>query len=322
MRALDMHCDTIMKIYLEKGTQLRENSFQLDLKRMKESGTVLQNFAMFVQLDEVKDSYQRCLAMIDCYHQEMQKNQDLIQPVTTFQQYQENLAAGKLSGLLTMEEGAPLAGRVDRLQEFYDLGVRMLTLTWNFENELGFPNSNYFDTKTGKIATEQQGLTEQGIQIVKKMNELGIMIDVSHGSDQLVRDVLTYTTRPFVASHSNAREVCHHPRNLSDELIKGIANRGGVIGMNYAADFIRPQGTESSLVEGIVRHIQHFYNVGGIGCIGLGSDFDGIKVHPELADILSLAKIEKALVQAQFTTGEIEQIFAGNVERLYREFLV
>lgn len=109
----------------------------------------------------------------------------------------------------------------------------MLTLTWNFKNEIGFPNSIYWDNEQQKLDSEQKGLTKQGIAIVQRMEELGMIIDVSHGSDQLVRDVLTYTKKPFVASHSNARSIHNHPRNLPDELIAGIALRGGVIGINF-----------------------------------------------------------------------------------------
>ncbi|MGG5314763.1 dipeptidase [Enterococcus sp. AZ072] len=321
MRAIDMHCDTIMKIYQATGTELRENNFQIDLFRMKESPTVLQNFAMFIPLDEVDDPYQVCREMIACYHTEMGKNTDLIRPITTMAEYEENQAAGRLSALLTMEEGAPLAGRLDRLEEFYDLGVRMLTLTWNFENEIGFPNALYWNDALQTLDTKQKGLTEIGIKIVQRMEELGMIIDVSHGSDQLVRDVLMYTKRPFVASHSNARSVCNHPRNLSDELIRGIGDRGGVIGMNYYEAFIRPSNSQQSLIEGLMHHIQHFTQIGGIECVGLGSDFDGIEEHPELSDIRSIEKIEQALREAGFSASEREKIFYQNVERLYHEFL-
>ncbi|MGM0213989.1 dipeptidase [Enterococcus sp. AZ109] len=322
MKAIDMHCDTIMKIYQTPAAHLRENEFQIDLKKMKESGTVLQNFAMFVPLDEVDDPYQVCREMIACYNKELSKNKELIRPITTMSDYEANQQKGRLSALLTMEEGAPLAGRLDRLQEFYDLGVRMLTLTWNFENEIGYPNTIYWDDAQQKLNAIQQGLTEKGIAIVRRMEELGMIIDVSHGSDQLVRDVLTYTKRPFVASHSNARAICNHPRNLPDELIRGIAERGGVIGMNYYEAFIRPAGSQQSLVEGLVAHIKHVIQVGGIECIGLGSDFDGIEENPELADIRSIQKIQHGLKTAGFSTSDIEKIFYQNVERLYRELLV
>ena len=147
-----------------------------------------------------------------------------------------------------------------------------------------------------------------------------MIIDVSHGSDQLVKDVLTYTNKPFVASHSNAREICTHFRNLPDPLIKKIAERGGVIGMNYCDLFINENGS-GSLIEGLVEHIKHFRNIGGIDCIGLGSDFDGIPVTQELIDASTVRKLHQALIQAGFSTQELEKIFSGNVLRLYKEVL-
>jgi membrane dipeptidase len=321
MNVIDMHCDTIMKIYQSSGANLRENNFQIDLLRMKESPTKLQNFAMFVPLDEVDDSYRVCREMIACYYTEMKRNTDLIQPISTIEDYEENLAAKRLSALLTMEEGAPLAGRLDRLQEFYDLGVRMLTLTWNFKNEIGFPNSIYWDNEQQKLDSEQKGLTKQGIAIVQRMEELGMIIDVSHGSDQLVRDVLTYTKKHFVASHSNARSIHNHPRNLPDELIAGIALRGGVIGINFFESFIQSPDNPQSLVEGIVHHIKHFIKVGGIECVGIGTDFDGIEENPQLPDVRSIEKLDDGLRAAGVSSSAREQIFHKNVERVYREIL-
>lgn len=322
MRAVDMHCDTILQILADPTKQLRENDLQIDLKRMKASGTTLQNFALFVELVEGKDPYETVMALYQIYQEQMKANQDLIRPVLTYQDYLDNQAAGFLSGMLTMEEGAPLAGRIDRLEEFYDKGVRMLTLTWNHQNEIGTPNLPYFDEAKQLIAPDQTGLTEAGVAIVQRMNQLGMIIDVSHGSDQLVRDVLKYTDKPFVASHSDAREVCFHSRNLPDELIKQIAERGGVMGINYAEDFLRGKNKSITMIDAIVAHIHHFVKIGGIECVGLGSDFDGIPRNKELDDILVIQEIHQALKTAGFSETEIGKIFHGNVEALYQELLV
>lgn len=322
MRAVDMHCDTILQILADPTKQLRENDLQIDLQRMKASGTTLQNFALFVELVEGKDPYETAMALYKIYQEQMSANSDLIRPVLTYQDYLDNQAAGFLSGMLTMEEGAPLAGRIDRLEEFYDKGVRMLTLTWNHQNEIGTPNLQYFDEEKQLIDPNQTGLTPAGIAIVKKMNELGMIIDVSHGSDQLVRDVLANTDKPFVASHSDAREVCFHSRNLPDELIKAIADRGGVIGINYAEDFLRGKNKQLTMIDAIVAHVRHFVKIGGIECVGLGSDFDGIPRNRELDDILVIHDIQRALKADGFSEAEIAKIFHGNVEALYKELLV
>lgn len=325
VKVADMHCDTIMKIFDSQLTGkyegLAKNSFQLDKEKLLAGDCLLQNFAMFIDKEEAEDPYLHCKRMIGCFYLEMELNRDWIAPVKSCEDILLNRQAGKVSAMLTMEEGAPLKGEIEKLEEFYDLGVRMLTLTWNYQNEIGYPNALYFDEKIGRLDSDQLGLTAQGIGIVRRMNQLGMIIDVSHGSDQLVKDVLEHTSEPFVASHSNAREICGHPRNLPDELIRKMADRGGVIGMNYSDDFILNEGDRSSRIEGLVRHAEHFRNIGGIDCVGLGSDFDGIPFYEELGDASMVQKLEEALERARFSIVEIEKIFHGNVLRLYKDCL-
>lgn len=326
MKVVDMHCDTVMKVFdsqqVGECQGLAGNSFQLDKEKMLTGDYLLQNFAMYIDKEAAGDPYRYCKAMIDCYYQELELNKDWLLPVYGYQDIVKNQAAGKVSSMLTMEEGAPVEGSIEKLEEFYLLGVRMMTLTWNYRNELGYPNAYYFDEATGLLDSNQSGLTKNGIEVVQRMNELGMIVDVSHGSDQLVRDVLTYTEKPFVASHSDARAIWGHFRNLTDDLIKAIAERGGVIGMNYAEDFIHGEGTPGSIIEGLVQHIKHFREVGGIDCIGLGSDFDGIHPYAELANGSQVQKLAWALEQAGFSDDELEKIFSRNVLRLYETCLV
>ncbi|MGX7232085.1 dipeptidase [Enterococcus italicus] len=318
---IDMHCDTLLKLYEHPGTKLNENTFQIDLQRMKKSLIDLQNFAIFIELGTVADPYVRYQEMLAIYQAELAANQDLIRPALTYDDYISNQNEHLLSAMLTMEEGAPLAGRIDRLEQCYQDGVRMLTLTWNMENELGFPNANYVDPAT-QILTNlaQKGLKAAGRDIVTRMAELGMIIDVSHGSDQLVWDVLATTAVPFVASHSNCRSLCPHSRNLSDELIRAIAERGGVIGLNYFADFITFDSSLSLPVQ-LAKHADHLKNIGGLGCIGLGSDFDGIRPSEDLPDILALELLVDALQKNGFTAREIDAIGYQNVARLYKDLL-
>ncbi|HLQ40147.1 MAG TPA: dipeptidase [Tetragenococcus sp.] len=325
MNVVDMHCDTIMQIYQATKDQpvlLKKNNIQLDIEKMQKGDYLLQNFALFIESDEVDSPYQTAKEMVDCFYQEMKQNKDTIRPVIHYEQILENGLNNRMSALLTMEEGAPLEGSIEKLEEFYNLGVRMLTLTWNYPNEIGYPNAAFSDDDFHLNDHKQKGLTEQGIKIVQRMNELGMIIDVSHGSDALVEDVLKYTDRPFVASHSDARAICPHYRNLSDDLIRKIAERGGVIGINFAGQFLKKAEDKGSQIDAIVRHVQHIYQTAGIDVIGLGSDFDGIKVHEDLPDGSVLPKIYDALVKAGFTTKEVDKIFNENVLRLYRDFLI
>ena len=158
--------------------------------------------------------------------------------------------------------------------------------------------------------------------MVKEMNRLGIIIDVSHLSDAGFYDVLKYTTGPFVASHSNARAVCNHCRNLTDDMIRELAKRGGVTGINYAADFLRevPEGEKNfSYISDMVKHIKHIVEVGGIDCVGLGSDFDGIEQNLEMKDASYLPQLADALRAEGFSEEDIEKIFYKNVLRVFKE---
>ena len=152
------------------------------------------------------------------------------------------------------------------------------------------------------------------------MEHLGIIPDVSHLSDVGIRDVLSVAKKPFVASHSNARAVCGHPRNLSDELIRGIAEAGGCIGLNFYEDFLGAGGKEA-ISEHIIRHAKHMINVGGSEILGLGSDFDGIRKNPVLEGAESMGKLWSILHDAGFSANLLDGIFNGNVLRVYREVL-
>jgi membrane dipeptidase len=144
-KVIDMHCDTIYRLLCKKDSgengSLRENEGHIDLLRMKQSSYLLQNFAMFVELDRDGDPWERVQRICGHYRSEMEKNSDLIAPVLQFSDIAANEAAGKMSSLLTVEEGAVCKGELSRLQTLYDMGVRMITLTWNFPNELGYPNN-------------------------------------------------------------------------------------------------------------------------------------------------------------------------------------
>ncbi|MDN6639903.1 MAG: dipeptidase [Tetragenococcus sp.] len=325
MNVVDMHCDTISKIYqspINNPSHLKKNDFQLDISKMQSGDYLLQNFAIFMDKETVDSSYEEAKNMIDLFYQEMNENEEQIRPVTRYEQILENGLNDRMSALLTMEEGAPIEGNVEKLEEFYDLGVRMMTLTWNHPNEIGYPNASFADSNNQLTDHPQKGLTNKGIEIVQRMNELGMIIDVSHGSDALVHDVLQHTDRPFVASHSNTRKICPHFRNLPDDLIKKIAERGGVIGINFYDDFLQDAKENGSLINAICQHIRHLYNVGGIEAIGLGSDFDGLPVREELPDGSILPTIYDALRKSDFSSEQVDQIFNKNVLRLYQDFLI
>lgn len=322
----DMHCDTIPCIREEnkkgKKTGLLCRDGQIDLRRMKTAGYKMQTFAMYVNLEREQDPVQACLELIDLFYREMEANRDLISPITSVEQAEENWKNGRLSALLSIEEGAVCRGNLSLLRDFYRLGVRMMTLTWNYENELAYPNRVMGAEGPGESDTVH-GLKEKGLVFLEEMERLGMLIDVSHLSDAGFYDVLHHTKKPFIASHSNARAVCGHVRNLTDDMIRKLAERGGVTGINFCAAFTqeargkKPFGT----VEGLVRHIRHIADVGGIGCIGLGSDYDGIGSEIELSDCSKMPFLVEALKRAGFHESEIDAVCCKNVMRVMREVL-
>lgn len=330
MKVIDMHCDTIVRILeeREKGndTCLLKNELNIDLHKMKKGDYLLQNFAIFTPLKMVDNPVLHAQTGIDCFYQEMEKNKDWIRPVVSYQEIIKNQELGLMSALLTLEEGAVVFNSLAMLRNYYRLGVRMITLTWNFANGIGYPNFESSPTNTFKdlyTINTKDGLTPFGIEYVQEMEHLGMIIDVSHLSDAGFYDVLKYTTKPFVASHSNAREVCGVARNMSDDMIKKLSERGGVMGINYCGDFLlqTETGGAKSYVKDMVRHIQHIVHIGGIDCIGLGSDFDGIDPNLEMEDASKLPMLYAALQEVGFSEEDIEKIFYKNVLRVYKEVL-
>ncbi len=326
MRIADMHCDTISALagLRERGQEavLLENGLHVDLKRMRESGCLVQNFALFVQLKRDGDPWERVCRLHELYVEELEKNRDLIAPALCYEDILENDRAGKMSALLTVEEGEVCQGELSRLEELYGWGVRMMTLTWNFPNQLGWPNftrgQSPYEPNTAK------GLTQQGRDFVARMEELGMIPDVSHLSDAGFYDVLEVAKKPFVASHSNARAVCPWVRNLTDDMIRQLAERGGVMGLNFCPDFLEdvPEGQENpGTIAAVVRHAKHIVNVGGMDVLGLGSDFDGIDTHRELPGVQSMERLWEGFKAAGFTEGQLDKIFWKNVLRVYREVL-
>ncbi|MCD8028016.1 MAG: dipeptidase [Erysipelotrichaceae bacterium] len=299
------------------NTNLLHNDLNISLEKMLQGDYLLQNFAIFTHLKKVDDPVKFVMDMIDLFYNEMDENKEIIKPIRNYQDIIDNQNKGLMSAMLTLEEGAVVNNDLAYLRNYYRLGVRMITLTWNFENGIGFPN---FSSDGYGEYDDQNGLTDFGIQYIQECERLGIIIDVSHLNDAGFYDVLKYTKAPFVASHSNARAVCRHARNMSDDMIQQLAKRGGVMGINFAADFLA-ENADMSTIDNMVKHIKYIKNIGGIDCIGLGTDFDGIPQNLELKDASYMPMLEKALRKENFTAEEIEKIFYKNVLILYQQVL-
>lgn len=320
MKYVDMHCDTITKLYKQSGN-LSSNDIHIDINKLKKGECLLQNFAIFTNLANEDSNFTK--ASIDYYYSQLELNKDSIRPVYKYEDILNNENNGYINAMLTLEEGSVVDKDLNNLNWFYDKGVRMITLTWNYPNGIGYPNVDlsveHNNDPTYDFNTKD-GLTDFGIEYVKRCNELGIIIDVSHLSDKGFYDVCKYSDKPFVASHSNARSVCKAGRNLTDDMIKMLAQKGGVTGLNYCSAFIDNDDQNFTTIEGMVKHINHIVNIGGIGCVGLGSDFDGIENGLEIKDASGVQLLYKEL-KKYYSEDDIEKIFYKNVLRVYSKCL-
>lgn len=342
MYIADMHCDTIMELWLArregKPAQLRdtrknEKELQVDVRKLQAGGYLVQNFAHYVnlQMEDGTDPWTQFTEMAKIYHEEIAANDDVIREAGTYDEIIRNRDAGRISAVMTVEEGGVLQGDMDRLQILHDEGVRMITLTWNYENELGYPNDlpagidEEYQRYFRFVPREDNGLKPFGFEAVEQMHAMGILPDVSHLSDAGFYDVANTIKGPFVASHSNARSLCGCNRNMTDDMIRTVGEHGGVIGVNFCPDFLMEAESEEACkctVENLARHARHMMNLGGRAAVGLGTDFDGIgRDDLDPADASQMQKLAEGLQSAGFTSDEIEGICWRNVLDVYKEVL-
>lgn len=313
MKFIDLHCDTVSKLMDDNKCGLKKNDFHVDIEKLIKGNCLAQTFALYIDLDVIKNPYDYCMSMVKKFHEEMDNNKEFIKLATNYDEIMKNQQHNKVTALLSIEEGAVLEGKIEYLNKFYDLGVRMITLSWNHENELCYPHN--------EEKFRKKGLKDFGREVVHTMNELGMIIDVSHISDGGFYDIAEISRKPIIATHSNARAVTNHSRNLTDDMIKVIANCGGVTGINFYHTFLsEDQGVDSKL-EYMVNHIKHIHNVGGIDVIAIGSDFDGIESNLDIKDASEMGKLYDPLKKEGFSEDQIEKIYNKNVLRVIKDVL-
>ena len=321
MNYIDLHCDTIMAIMNHEDQSLKDAPTQINLDKLKKGQALLQCFAMFVHLKKVNDPLEYGLKMIDRYYIEIEKNKELIAPVFEYSDIEKNEKDHKISSLLTIEEGAITKGNVSILRNLYRLGVRMICLNWNFANGIGHPNFILTEGRKPDFYTPNttDGLTEDGFKIIKEMNRLGIIIDVSHLSDKGFYDCIQTSTRPIVASHSNARAICPNVRNLTDDMILKLHENGGVMGINFCADFLNEEeALGKNTIQWAIKHMIHVKNLVGVDVLSIGSDYDGIDPNIELKDASLMQNLFTEMRKANFTEEEIEKIAFKNFLRVLK----
>lgn len=317
-KALDLHCDTLMK--LPKTGNLDEKKNMVTLEGLQSGGVALQCFADFVPTGIFPKGFRKTLTAVmfnklyKNYQRMMETHSDILFPVLTAADIDRAGVDGKIGVLLTIEDGGVLGEELANVKKFYDKGVRLVTLTWNHPNAIGYPNSNDSEIM-------YKGLTDFGREVVREMERLGMVVDVSHVSDGVFWNVAEIARKPFLASHSNSRAVCNHKRNMTDEMIKKLADCGGVMGLNLGPEFLA-EGSEDSRVEDMVKHILHIRNIAGIDVLALGSDFDGVHGNMDIHGPESWPKLEDALLAAGLSEDELDKIWWANAERVLRAVLV
>ena len=326
MGYLEMHCDTLLGAGYGEKIDLFENQMAVDWKRMKATGFSGQFYAMCLMPE---DSFQKhgmkkpddmtfMKTLSNCFYQNLEAHSDIAAFAANREDLLRNEQQGKISCFLSAEDGNGIGGKLEGLEEMYRMGVRMISITWNHENCLGYPNS--FDAD--KMALP---LKPFGREMIDAMNRMGVIVDVSHLSDGGFWDVVEICKqnhKPFVASHSNSRAMTPHSRNMTDEMIRALAECGGVMGLNYCASFLSPEiPSRISRIDDMVRHLKHIYQVGGIDCMGMGGDLDGTFGDLEVNAVEKTPLLFDRLKKEGFTESELDKIAYQNVLRVIGETL-
>lgn len=296
----DAHCDTFVKAR-DENKDIYDNDMHISIKKFQNFKSAVQFFAVcYADGRAEENAYKWYRDSVDFYYDSIQKYAKYISPVKSFSDIEENREESKISAILAIEGGEVLNGSMEKLLEAYDFGVRSMNLTWNNSNELGYSNKDNMAA----------GLTETGKDFVKKMNELGMMIDVSHLSDAGFWDVYKLSSKPFIASHSNSRELCGHKRNLTDDQMKALKEVGGVTGLNLAASFLEKDGKPQ--MDDCIKHLERMLKYAGEDGVGLGCDFDGIGTPEfELSDVSKMNLLHERCMK-EFGEALTEKLFYNN----------
>jgi membrane dipeptidase len=302
MRYFDLHCDTISECSL-KHCGLARNNLHISVDGASAFETWAQFFAVWMP-DNIRgpQAWERFLGVANVFHRETAANG--IAVCGNSHELQTSMESKhKRAAIMSIEGSAALGGILENLNEAYDLGVRLITLTWNGACE------------AGGGCLDGRGLTPFGFELIARMRKLGIIIDVSHLSDRGFDDVASSSDVPFVASHSNSREMCNNPRNLTDVQFREIAARGGIVGLNLYPKFL---GSDS--IDSILRHVDHFLKLGGEKVLAIGADFDGASMPMEINGIRDMPKLYKLLLQ-NYGETTVRNIFFDNAYEFFKSAL-
>jgi membrane dipeptidase len=335
--AIDLHADTLQRV-LDEGADLGEVSPQghIDIPRMRAGGLGAQFFSIWVNPRHFPgaQAVTRAWKLIEALKTQIARHPDDLELATAAADIERINAGGRIAAAMGIEGGHAINGRIELVEEFFRAGVRYMTLSWS--------NSNEICGSSGDEGRER-GLSEFGREVVRLMNRLGMLVDISHVSDKAFYETLDLTAKPAVCSHSNMREICHHPRNLTDDMLRALAQQGGVCCINFYPVFLDDNFSQlpvqlnkdsapanaardkSASIKApsvnyrrVADHIERAVEIAGIDHVGLGSDYDGIPSVPEgLEDISKLPTLVAELQRRNFDRTAIEKILNGNIMRVF-----
>lgn len=313
MFVLDSHCDTPSVMLRGRDISKDYQLAHVDLPKLMQGGVDAAFFALYVPAElDTGEAYRHACRLYDTVNDALYANAEFMTLALSEEQAYENKRNGKFSVFLGLENGSPIGNSLERLKEFYDKGVRYMTLCHSKDNEIC--DSCASDVK------RWHGLSPFGREVVAQMNRLGMLIDVSHVSDETFYDVLKYSSKPVVATHSCCRALCNHPRNMTDDMIRALAAKGGVIQINFYPVFLEDGFDEEHMFEStrpsytrIVDHIDHVVRLVGIDHVGIGSDFDGIDVTPEgMENVSMMPKLFAEMRLRGYSQEDIEKVASRN----------
>ncbi|WP_434394363.1 dipeptidase [Sphingobacterium spiritivorum] len=350
---VDGHNDVIYEsIFKGKDIAKRLTTGHTDLPRLKEGGVDVQVFAVWSDdKNWKKGAFKHANDQIDALEKMISGNSDQIELAKSSKDIDAILNKGKIAAVIGVEGGNMIESKIENLEKLYDRGVRYLTLTWNYN--LPWVTAAAIEVKTS--SDKGKGLTAHGKDIIRRMNELGMMVDLSHGGEKTFYDVIATSTKPILVSHSNAYTLMPHYRNLKDEQLEALKKNGGVIGVNFYSGFLDPTYTErvrklyrkhfadkgnyklsptrqyeklpkklqqeaNAPMSKLLEHINYLVKKVGIDHVAIGSDYDGIESPPrELEDVSKFPLLTKALLEQGYSKEDVGKIMGGNFLRLLRE---
>lgn len=303
---VDLHNDIMLDVQSGKRDITRQSPVgHSDLPRFREGGVDVQVFALFVHPSEADRGRQRVSALLDAFDQLAASNQSALSSVTSVAGIRQLHGTGRLAVVLAVENGSALEGDPAYVDVLFRRGVRMMGLTWNSSNGLA----------DGALESTHGGLTPVGRAVLQRMQDVGMVVDVSHLSEKSFWDVLAATHGPIVATHSNAAGLTPHQRNLTDNQLRAMAERGGVVGVNFVPAFLGG----ASLVQ-ILEHVTYLVSLMGADSVALGSDFDGFTGRVNgLEDVSRLPALTAALLDRDYEPETVRKILGENALRVFGE---